>query len=57
MTLYSFLENELRHARQKLLSYGTDQTLEYRAEYINRLTHTIEYLEDRINDFKREHAL
>ena len=57
MTLYSFLENELRYARQKLLSYGTDQTLEYRAEYINRLTHIIEYLEDRINDFKREHAL
>lgn len=57
MTLCSFLENELRYAQQKLLSYETDRLLKYRAEYINRLTHTIEYLEDRISDFKREHAL
>ena len=57
MTHYKVLKDELRFAREKLASYGTDQTLAYRAEYSNRLIHAIEYLEDRIDDFKREHAL
>lgn len=57
MTLYSFLENELRYAQQKLLAYKTESERKYRLEHIQQLVFVIEYLEERINDFKREHAL
>lgn len=57
MTLYNFLENELRFASEKLIAYKNSPTQKYRAEHIYQLTHVIEYLEDRIDDFKRGHAL
>ena len=57
MTLYSFLENELRLAREKLLAYEAGKDLKYRPEYIQQLLSVIEYQTGRLDDFKREHAL
>lgn len=57
MTLYSFLENELRYAQQKLLKYTSEGDLKYRPEHIHQLINVIEYLTGRLDDFKREHAL
>jgi hypothetical protein len=55
--MHTFLELELRLAREKLLAYENNVNLSYRQEYIQQLNHVIDYLEDRIDDFKREHAL
>lgn len=55
--MFEFLTRELQYVEGALKYYNDNYTAPYRTEYVQQLTHVKEYLEDRIENFKREHAL
>lgn len=55
--MFEFLTEELQYVKGSLKYYNDNYNAPSRAEYIHHYTHVKEYLEDRIENFKRQHAL